>query len=201
MTTGRASLAWAWALAPLLLACPRGDAPAADDRTLRLLQQEKDRLAAGTSQPGGPPMSADRALADAVAQPQPARELVLPEGAALQVGSTRLTVKALVSQQAVSSAKLTLTTPETFLKVTLSAETSVPARLDMSQAQVITRAGRHGVARDAQRVGGGSPLAFTLTPGPAQPVVLYFEVPPVEVGPGLTLALIIDGGTVEARLQ
>jgi hypothetical protein len=188
------------ALATAVSGCTK-DAPAPlEDRTLARLKAEQERLARGGA-PGGPPKQEEDPLARAASNPQPARALaVRPSAGTLGVVEYALTAAEV--SQTVRGAKVDLSTPERFLRVVLTAKASAPATVTMGEATLAHGESVSTIARDAQRVGPGSPLSpVQLTPGVAQELVLYFEVPADAVGGALKLVLTQGAARLELVVQ
>lgn len=73
--------------------------------------------------------------------------------------------------------KISLTTGERFLKITLG-ERRRKRSSSISRRRVINGDQEFGIARDVQLAAKGSPLITRFSPGKAQKLTLYFEVPP-----------------------
>lgn len=193
-----------WLAALALGACPREEAPgfAADDRTLAALRAEQARLAQGGAPGRGPPLRPEPdPLAEAVVAHEPLRPLSVPAGATADLGPVALTVRGLEVSQTVAGPKLSLTTAERFLKLTLEAKAHALARLDLAGAQLRQGDTTVPLARDAQRAAGGSPLSAELQPGDNRELILFFEVPPALISRGLKFVLSGPESRVELALQ
>lgn len=193
----------ALALGAVVAACPdkSADAPASSDRTIEKLKAEQARIAREGPGPGAPPKSAPEALTQALEASGEPRELTLPSSAPVTSGAVSVVPKALSATQNVRGAKLTLTTVDEFVKVTLWMTAAQPVALDVTGAQLHSGERHFPLATDAMRLAGGSPLAFNLGPGPDQPLVLFFEVPRDALVKGLTLTLPLPAGSAEVALQ
>jgi len=192
-------------LAAVLVGCPdKREAVDDSDPLIRKMKAEQERLAKGGA-PGGPPAArpapADTPLAEVVQRP-PDVAVPLPVAATpVTVGPVTLTPRRLEVAQTVEGPKVKLSTADRFLRVVVIASTTKEETFDLSQATVTWGESTAPLARDVQRVGQGSPLAATLAPAVPQDLVMYFEVPPVALAPGLTLVLPSSGGTLKLALQ
>jgi hypothetical protein len=189
-----------FALAAALASCTK-DAPAPlEERTLARLKAEQERLARGGA-PGGPPKQEEDPLANVASNPQPARALkVRPSSGTLGVVEYALTAAEI--SQTVKGAKVELSTPERFVRVVLTAKASAPATVTLGEATLVHGEAISTIARDAQRVGPGSPLSpVQLDPGVAQELVLYFEVPADSAGGALKLVLTQGAARLELVVQ
>lgn len=191
--------AWLAAAAALLMACPAEKA----DRTLEKLAAERERLAQGGA-PAGPPTRAPEPnpLAEVVARNEPPRSLALPPATPVAVGDVTLSLTRAEVMQTLAAGRSTVSTAERFVKVELSASAPRPAPLSLRDATLAWADDSAPLAMDAQRLGHGSPLDLTVQPGEAQPVVLFFEVPPEALAPGARIVLPAgEKKTVELPLQ
>lgn len=188
MTAGRPSpvLLGCAALA-LLFACPRGDAPAPDEAFLRKLQ----------AAPATPrPVDNDALAQAAQGTTKPTTLAVLDGGAA--VGSVSARATALTLTQQVQGRRMALSTADTFLRVAL--ELTGPGTVDTSRAALRRGQASFGIARDVMRLVGTPVTAAALDGGTAE-LLLYFELPAADVGPGLELVLPTEAGELQLRLQ
>ena len=179
-----------------LTACPAAkQAPAIDenDPLVRKLQAEQARLA----QPALP-SQADVLARVATSDDQPT---VLPASAGqMHFGDVVFKVKRLEQSHTVKGEKLSLSTAEAFLKLTLTAEATHSQTFDLSGTTLELSEQVHPIDPTAQRVGNGSELQPTVGPE-ARDLVLYFELPTASVKPGLKLLLRSADATAELALQ
>lgn len=175
----------------LLAGCPR-DSAQGDERLL-------DKLRALPPEGNGP-ASPYQDLQRAVGRPAAAQKLKLPAATA-RLGPVTLEVTEATAVQRLASPGVTLTSQERFLKVTLEARAEGPAELALGEARLEQLDQVFELAPDVQKLLSGSPKVALLQPGPGQALVLYFEVPPAAIAPGLKLVLPSDGGAVELPLQ
>lgn len=201
--TVRALLA---AAAVALLGCPKEESPGfdpANDRTLQKLKEEQARLAQG-GQPGGPPnVKAEPAdpLAAAAAAQEPPRALDLPANSRAQVGPIALEVRRVEVMQTLKTPRAAVSTADRFVRVFFTATTTKKAPLSLGKVELARGDERAGVALDVQRLGQGSPLETAIEPGVEQDLVLFFEVSPGMIGPGLKIILPGGESAVELPLQ
>ncbi|MHB8874943.1 MAG: hypothetical protein ACYC8T_14740 [Myxococcaceae bacterium] len=197
-----------------LCACPREPAPD-DERLLQKLKAEQQRLAGGApaAQAPAPPLTgADDAkeklaqLAAAGAVDEGARRLP-PGNATVHVGSVAMKLASLSAGHSVSGGgKVSVTTPDLFLKVSLAAQNvgPAPAKLDLSFARVSSGGQDYPLARDAQRAAGTHELQREFPLSERADLVLYFELPKEALREGLKLVLPAAVGgdaDVEVPLQ
>lgn len=190
---------WLLALGLVLCACPKGES--AEDRTLARLKAEQERLAHGGS-PASAPVRAEDPLTRATTNPLPPRALTVAPSAG-RLGDVEFSVKSAELSQTVRNSKLELTTQDQFVKIVLEARAVGPgATYTLAQAQLSRGELKADVARDAQKVGEGSPLSPTrLEEGIPADLVVYFEAVPGLIGPGLTLGLPSADGRLELVIQ
>lgn len=187
----------------LLVGCPKQEEapPEFDpaDRTLQKLKAEQERLA--RLPPPRPKEPEPDPLAEIAAAPKRPEQLGIPSGVEGELGTVSLRLLEVEQSQTVSGGKVSLSTAERFLKVTLEARSTTPLDLDLSGATLSQ--GEHSVpiARDVQRVGGGSSLITSLGTGQERELVLYFEAPDEMIGKGLKIILTSPGSRVELPLQ
>ena len=183
------------AVALVLTACPKDEAPSEDDRLLKKLQAEKDRLANGTEAPH-PSMPAvapePNPLAARAAMPDQPKVLPITGAPDFMVGRAACRVSALEASHHVAGEKMSLTTDDYFFKVTLTAQVLDGGSLDLSQAKLVAGTVEYPIAKDAQRLAGSRELNRTLKPDEKIEAVLYFEAPMSAAVPGLKL--IVAGG-------
>jgi hypothetical protein len=184
-----------------LVACPKDEARPEDDRTIARLKAEQERLARGGAPAAPPTQPTEDPLAAATRNPQPTRPLsVKPSSGTL--GDVEFTLKSAHLSQNIKSARLELTTSDHFIRVVLAAKASASAGVSLASAALTRGELRAEIARDAQRVGQGSPLSpIQLDPEVTQELVLYFEGPPGLIGPGLTLVLTEKATRLELLMQ
>lgn len=185
---------------------------AGDDRTLRKLRAEVDRVNQGGPTAPGPGSTrgdpnANLAGLAAGLDESAERRLPLP-GANSTVHVDTLAVKltGLESSHSVKGAgKVSLTTEELFLRVQLVTQNvgAAPLTLDLGGAKVAGAEGQEvPVARDAQAVVGTRPLRRTWAPQERADVVLLFELPPAFLREdGLHLVMQGSGGDVRIPLR
>jgi len=190
-------------LAATLTGCPK-DEPKFDDTDplIKKLKAEQQRLGQGAP-PGGPPQVAPQpnplAAAAVDSEGPETREPV--STAAVHADNLSVSVATLEAMHNVRSPKLSISTADLFVKVSLSATASVPTTLDLAKAELVNGDDRFEVARDAQKLGQGSPLSAPLEPGITQTLVVYFEAPRGALKKGLKLILPSPQGAVELPLR
>lgn len=189
----------------LLAGCPKDEPPAFDpnDRTLQKLKAEQDRLSRG-GQASAPPRATDtppNPLAEAAAAQGRPEPLEVPAGTSAKVGALTLSVKRAEVSQTVAGGKVSLSTADRFVRVTLTAVTGKRETLELADAKLVNGAEEAGLARDVQKLGQGSPLSATVEPGVTQDLVLFFEAPPAMIKKGLKIILRSGESTVELPLQ
>ncbi len=192
------------ALAGLLLCgCPKQDeAPRGfdpDDRLLQKLKAEQERL-----DKAGPPRTKEPEpdpLAAVLAQPLKPESLGVPPGVAADLGPLALALVEVQQSQQVGGDRVSVSTTDRFVRVTLEATAAKGLTLDLSTA-TLEREGRAVfIARDAQRAGRGSALSAEFQAGSKKTLVLYFEAPPEMVSKGLKFVLTSGESRVELPLQ
>jgi hypothetical protein len=184
-------------LALLLAGCPKEkeETPNQDDRLLKKLQAEKDRLANGGSaaRPALPVDSEQpNPLAQRAAMPDKPKTLSLPGDPSFAAGKAALRISGVETSHNVAGDKLSLTTDDYFFKVTLTAQVPGGGPVDLSAAKLVAGGQDYPIARDAQRLAGTHELTRTLTDDEKLDVVLFFEAPMAAVAPGLKL--VVAGG-------
>lgn len=211
-------MSWRTSLSPMLLVaalvwgCSKEEAPPQEDRTLAKLRAEADRVGKGGA-PSGPPVRntapadpnanlADLATTDTEGA---GRKLRLPEpNDTKHVDTVAVKLTGLESSHSVKGGKLSLTTEDLFLRVQLIAQNvgAAPATVAMEGARLVDGSGKeYKVARDAQIAAGTRDLRHTWAPEERTEVVLFFEVPPSAIDPGLTLVLPAASGDVRLALR
>ncbi|MEW5742960.1 MAG: hypothetical protein AB1938_28855 [Myxococcota bacterium] len=191
-------------LAVGLLGCPKEEPPfdPSTDRTLQKLKEEQDRLAKGGT-PSGPPgvKTPEDPLAEAAAAQAPPRALTLPPGGIARVGPVQLELRRAEVSQTLKTARASISTGERFVRVVLTATTTTKAPLSLTGVKLARGDETAGIAGDVQRLGQGSPLETAIEPGVDQDLVLYFEVSPSMIAPGLKIILPAGEKAVELPLQ
>lgn len=183
-----------------LAACPKKDEPPefdpSTDRTLLKLRAEQERLEKEARQ--APPPDP---LTSAIAAPLKPENLGIPQGVEADLGKITLTLVA-VQQSQTAGGKVTLTTSERFVRVTLEARSneSSPVELNVADAQLGFGDQTFALARDVQRAS-KSPLSVKLDPGHTEKFDLHFECPPQVVAKGLKIILSRGESRVELALQ
>lgn len=176
---GAIVIAGLWAL---LGGCRRDEPPVLTEEqahTLEKLRHEVDRQNAARDP--------NARLAELAARPPPpaAGERPLPAKLApVDAGPVRVTLTSVHAAHQVSGGKLSVTSEDWFVRVTLQVENlrqgQVP--VNFSLVTLSSADGEHPIARDAQRLAGTRELDRALQPGLAEPVVLHFEVPAAALG-------------------
>ena len=185
----------------LLCGCPKKDEPPEFDPNDRLLQKmkaEQERLARQpprTKEPQPDP------LAEIVAKPSKAESLGIPAGVAAELGPVSLSLAEVQQSQTVGSDRVSLSTTDRFLRVTLDAVSKKDVDLDLSGATLAFEDREVHIARDAQRAGKGSPLVTNLSQGARMKLVLFFEAPDEMIRKGLKIILTTPESRVELSLQ
>jgi hypothetical protein len=199
--TVRALAAFTAMAALALLGCPE-EKPAFDpssDRTPRKLKEEQERLAKGGPVGAKPPLADP--LAEAAAAQAPPRALDLPPGRIAKVGPISLELRRVEVMQTLRTPRAAVSTADRFVRVFFTASTTRRAPLSLSQARLVRGSDTAPVALDVQRLGQGSPLETAIEPGVQQDLVLFFEVPPEMIGPGLEIVLPEGEKAIELPLQ
>jgi hypothetical protein len=187
----------------VLSACPDRPLPYVDenDPLLKKLKTEQERLDQGGA-PGGPQPLRElpSPLAD-VAQRPPDMPIPLPVNAEPQtIGEASVTPKRLETAQILGGSKVKLSTTERFVRLVISVTTSKMTTFDLAKATLRHGSDGYELARDVQRVGQGSPLSTSISPGVAQDVVLYFESPLSAIAPPLKLMLPTTSAMLEVQI-
>ncbi len=194
----RASLVIAGLL--LFSACPKKDEPPEfdpNDRLLKKMKEEQERLAKAPPRPQQEPDP----LAEIVAKPSKPENLGIPSGVAADLGPISLVLVEVQQSQTVSGEKVSLSTTDRFLKVTLEATSKKGLDLDLSGATLANGEKTAKLARDAQRAARGTPLVTHLGEGVQNELVLFFEAPDEMIGKGLKIILTTPESRVELPLQ
>ena len=185
----------------LCCGCPKRDEPPEFDPNDRLLQKmkaEQERLA------NTPPRMAQQEadpLAEIVARGSKPESLGIPAGVTADLGPVTLSLVEVQQSQTVGSSKVSLSTTERFLKVTLDAFSKKAIDLDLSKATLAHGDQSVGIARDAQRAAKGSDLMVSLEAGEHQRLILFFEAPDEMITKGLKIILTTPESRVELSLQ
>ncbi len=188
----RALFLWA---ALLLAGCPKDEGPPADDRLLKKLQAEKDRLGKGAEPVAivaAPVAPEPNPLAARAAMPDRPKTVPISGSPDFMVGKAACRVSSIETSHHVAGEKLSLTTDDYFVKVTLTGQVAGGGPLDLSQAKLVAGGTDYPVARDAQRLAGSRELNRKLAPDEKIEAVLYFEAPLSAIAPGLKL--VVAGG-------
>ncbi|MFP2926778.1 hypothetical protein ACLESO_16575 [Pyxidicoccus sp. 3LG] len=183
-----------------------------DDRTLRKLREEVDRVNQGGRPTQGPESTrgdpnANLAGLAAGLDEAAERQLALPaDNSTVHVDTLAVKLTGLESSHSVKgSGKVSLTTEELFFRVQLITQNvgAAPLSLDLDGAKVVGATGQqYTVARDAQAVAGTRPLRRSWAPEERSDVVLLFELPPAALREdGLQLVLQGSGGDVRIPLR
>lgn len=182
----------------LLCGCPKNEAPEFDpnDRLLQKMKQEQERLAKLP-----PRMPEPDPLADIIARPTKPEKLFIPAGVAADLGPISLSLVEVQQSQTVGGGKVSLSTTERFLRVTLEATSKKELDLDLSGATLVFGEHTFHLARDAQRAARGSDLVTKFSVGSQLTLVLFFEVPDEMIGKGLRIILTTPESRVELPLQ
>lgn len=195
------SLAAALVLLASLSGCPKEkEDDFANDRTLQKLKAEQERLAKAGAPKVVTPVDEDP-LNAAIARPIKPESLGIPNGVAADLDSIALTLLEVQQSQTAGTGKISLTTGERFLKVTLEGTSAKEVELDLSGAKLVNGDQEFGIARDVQLAAKGTPLITRFSPGKVQKLILYFEVPPEVVRKGLKIILSHGESRVELTLQ
>lgn len=187
----------------LLSGCPRKeDGPPEfdpNDRLLQKLKTEQERLAKA-----GPPRLKEPEpdpLAAIVTAPSRPENLGIPAGVAADLGPVSLSLTEVQQSQTVGGDRVSLSTTDRFLKVTLDATSAKAVDLDLSGATLAFEGRSVPLARDAQRAAKGSDLVTSFSPGGHRTLVLYFEAPDEMIRKGLKIILTSPESRVELALQ
>ncbi|MFL5320715.1 MAG: hypothetical protein ACJ790_13725 [Myxococcaceae bacterium] len=121
------------------------------------------------------------------------------ENPTVHLGTVALKLAGIQTSPIVSSGKLSLSTDQTFLLLKIAAQNvgDKDAQLDLSGATVTSKTGDLPLARDAQHVAGTKDLLLKFAPAKAEDrkdLILIFELPPSDVGSGLSLNLTSPTG-------
>lgn len=184
----------------LLCGCPKKDEPPEFDPNDRLLQKMKAEQERLSKLPPRPTAEPDP-LAEIVAKPGKPENLGIPRGVAGELGVVSLALIEVQQSQTVGGDRVSLSTTERFLKVTLEATTKKELDLDLSGATLAFEDKSVKIARDAQRAAGGSELVTRLDRGGPHTLVLFFEAPDEMIRKGLKIILTTPESRVELPLQ
>jgi hypothetical protein len=193
--------AGAIALCVALAGCVKDQpiAPDESDPLIQKLKAEQERLQRPPPRQLPPPAEAQ--LAQAVVDAAPPKALTPVSTVAVHSHSANFALKAMEQSQQVKGARAAVSTPDAFLKVTLSVMALEPIELPVAQATVTSGDHSYNLARDAQKLGQGSALGVTVSPGDDVTLVLFFELPQDAVRKGLKLVMPVKDGAVELALQ
>ncbi|MGV3619212.1 MAG: hypothetical protein ACO1OB_00265 [Archangium sp.] len=188
----------------LFTACPKDEPQeptfSPDDRLLQKLKAEQERITNEKKK-----RAAEEAEPDPLAKVVTANSkpdfLGIPSGVAADLGDVAFALIEVQRSQTVTGRKVSLSTADRFLRVTLEANAEKDTLLDLSAAQLVNGDKTAGIARDVQRLGNGSPLSLQLRTHALTQVVLFFEAPDEMIGKGLKLVLATDTSRVELPLQ
>lgn len=184
----------------LLCGCPRPDEPAEleqNDRLLQKMKEEQERLSRLPPKVTAEPDP----LAEIVAHPSKPESLGIPSGVAADLGPVSLTLLEVQQSQTVGGGRVSLSTTDRFLRVTLEATSKKSVDLDLSGVTLTKGEQSVRVARDAQRAAKGSPLITRINAGARQQLILFFEAPDEMIGKGLKFVLTTPESRVELPLQ
>jgi hypothetical protein len=188
----------------LLSGCPKDKDETqfdpANDRTLQKLKAEQERLAKAGAPKQVTPKDEDP-LSAAIAAPIKSESLGIPAGVEADLGPVTLTLIEVQQSQTAGSGKVSLTTGDRFLRVTLDAKARDTVELDLSGALLVKDEQEFHLARDVQRAAKGSSLITRVSPGGSEKLTLYFEVPPEVISKGLKIILTHGESRVELVLQ
>ncbi len=181
----------------LLSGCPKNE-PDFDpnDRLLQKMKEEQDRLARTRA-----PVVEPDPLAEIAARPSKPETLGIPQGVAADLGPVSLRLLEVQQSQTVGSGKVSLSTTDKFLKVTLDATSKKRLDLDLSGATLALGDTTVRVARDAQRAARGSELLAQFNEGEHRQLILYFEANDEMIRKGLKIILTTGESRVELPLQ
>lgn len=182
-------------LAVALTGCPKDEGPSQDDRLIKKLQAEKDRIANGGEavRPALPPVTAEpNPLAARAAMPDKPKTVPLVGSPDFMVGKAACRISSVETSHNVAGEKMSLTSDDYFFKVTLTGQVAGGGPLDLTQAKLVSGALEFPIAKDAQRLAGTHELNRILAPDEKVETVLYFEAPMSAIAPGLKL--VVAGG-------
>jgi hypothetical protein len=166
------------------------------DRALERLRTEVDRESTGAAVARAPdddraPHARLAGLAAGVEDGGAAEgPVTLLEDARAAFGKVTLrAVEATASHRVSGPSRLSLTSEELFLVVTVAGVNTGPSpvQIDFGMTELGTGEARVAVAADAQRLAGSKELAVTLAPGQERAVSLVYEVPSSAPARHLTL--------------
>jgi hypothetical protein len=183
----------------LLCGCPKKEAPPEfelDDRLLQKMKAEQERL----SKVQRPAVEPDP-LAEVIARPSRPENLGIPSGVEAELGLVSLSLIEVQQSQTVRASRVSLSTADQFLKVSLDAVSKKDLDLDLSRATLVFEEQSVAIARDAQRAGQGSELVTRLEKRQETRLVLFFEAPAEMIRKGLKIILTTPESRVELQLQ
>ncbi len=185
------------ALGLMLLGCPKPEAVSAEDRLLKKLQAEKDRLEKGGT-PARPSLPAAPAepspLAVRAAMPDVPKTLPIAGSPDFSCGLAACRVSSVETSHSIGGEKMSLTSDDYFIKVVLSAQRVGGGALDLSAAKLVAGSHEYPIARDAQLLAGSRELSVSLEPDQKVERVLLFEAPKAAIAPGLKLVVVGSDG-------
>ena len=177
----------------LTAACPAQKQVDENDPLVRKLKAEQNRLAQV-------PPGMREALAKAAVADEAPVALPLPATGPMHFKGVLISLKSLERSHTVKNQAISLSTIDTFLKLTLTAEATKEQTFDLSATTLIQGGSVYPIDATAQRVGEGSPLRPTIGPAP-QTLVLFFEVPEHALIAGLKLVIRSPDTIAELALQ
>jgi len=182
------------ALGLLLTGCPKEEAPASNDRLLKKLQAEKDRLDQGGAapKPMAPPVAEPTPLAARAAMPDVPKLLAVTNVPGFSCGPAACQVSSIETSHHLAGEKMSLTSDDYFFKVTLAVQHARGGPMDFGLSKLVAGSEEFPIAKDAQRLAGTRELARSFKPGEKADVVLLFEAPGAATAAGLTL--FVAGG-------
>lgn len=187
----------------LFTACPKDEPQqptfSPDDRLLQKLKAEQERL--GNERKKKVEEAEQDPLTKVLTGDSKPDFLGIPKGVAGALGDVGFELVEVQRSQTVSGRKVSLSTPDRFLRVTLDATAEKKTTIDFTGAQLVNGDKTAGIARDVQRLGNGTPLSTEFHVHALTRVVLFFEAPDEMIGKGLKLVLATDTSRVELPLQ
>lgn len=185
----------------LLCGCPK-DEPSIDenDPLIRKLKAEQQRLNQQALQKQETQKALDPLARIATTTGKP-EYLGIPSGVSADLGDITLSLKDVQRMQNVGNGNVSVSTTEWFVRVALTARAKKATTLSLDDVQLENGDKRWKPARDAQRLGQGSPNPVELNTAMEQKVIVYFELPDASIGKGLKFVLTVPGSRVELPLQ
>jgi hypothetical protein len=182
-------------LGVVLLGCPKDEAPPAEDRLLKKLQAEKDRLDNGGQAPRpatAPIVPEPNPLAARAAMPDAPKTMPITGAPDFSCGPGACHVSSIETSHSVAGAKMSLTSDDYFVKIALTVQMPRGGPFDFTGAKLVNGTDEYPIARDAQTLAGTRELTRTLKPDEKAEVILYFEAPKAALAPGMKL--VVAGG-------